>query len=577
MKNSLARKVRALGVLQVTLVAAVMILFGVLFFNKMLADASSFKEGTLEVKEREAEGMAKLLALELGRTDRLRYIRSAAGDRVAKEVRAVLWEKVTFIGELESLDLVSLSPVDGGAVCLRPMGSGDGPFVPNAPTGCEGMDGLQPLLARYNSIERLERTGEGEYVLPLYVGGTRWGLMRLRMSNSTVQHILTRLSEANERDKVAYGVLFVVCLAIVGGTVFLVLASFFRRMHRPLIELTARAETFGADADPEIPDAPINADPEDEIGVLTGRFHDMQTRLVDTLATLRQTVHQKERAIAEREEADQMLRQSERLASVGVLAAGVAHEIGNKLNPMGFVVHNLKRRIEKGKPLDPAQIDVLTRSIESCTTILDKLRSMARPGDDRTEPVPLKAVVDDVVTMLGSQSESRGIELVAEISDAETAIITGNRSELVQVVINLVVNARDAIDPEVGGGRIEVRSFVDDSEHPTLEVVDNGSGMTEEVKDRVFEPFFSTKGLATGGTEGGTGLGLYICYGILSRHGVEPEIETTPGSGTRFRMRFPIPGRTGENDKVTAVLGSGAGEAVDGSTSSTDQRSGDAS
>ena len=106
MKRGLKAKVRALGVLQVTLIAGIMMLLGVLFFNKMVGDQDRFEEGTKEVKLREAEGLAKLLALELGRLDALRTARFSQNDPAAIQVRAVLWEKVTFIGALQDLDLI---------------------------------------------------------------------------------------------------------------------------------------------------------------------------------------------------------------------------------------------------------------------------------------------------------------------------------------------------------------------------------------------------------------------------------------------------------------------------------------
>jgi signal transduction histidine kinase len=240
----------------------------------------------------------------------------------------------------------------------------------------------------------------------------------------------------------------------------------------------------------------------------------------------------------EMEEKDQLLRKSERLASMGVLAAGVAHEIGNKLNPMGFVVHNLKRRIEKGKALDPEQVDVLERSIESCSTIIEKLRSLAQPGQQQAAAVDLNQVVHDVVMLLGAQSRSRGVELVVERDDALPAV-GGVYSDLVQVLLNLVLNARDAvIQSDKDEKRVAIKTYADDEGRAVLEVADNGVGMSDEVLGRIFEPFFTTKGLATGGGEGGTGLGMYICYGILSRHGALPEIHTSEGEGTRFVLRF---------------------------------------
>ena len=532
MKRSLGRKVRALGVLQVMMTATILGLLGILFFTKMTTDAEHLQSGAEEVRTREAAGLAKLLALELGRIDRLRYARSSEGGgpqerAVVARVRAILWEKRTFIAALDSLELVAL--IGDRSMCIRPAGD---------PTDCGGLPGLDAILKRYHSIDRMEEVAENVYVAPLYVAGSFWGLMRLSIRPSAVQHTLSELGERNQQDRTLFLILFALCLAVAGFLLFIILSAFFRRMHEPLLALTRNAEAFGEN--PEAPAEAVKADPEDEIGALARQFDAMREHLAETFGELSRTVALKEAAISEMEEKDQMLRQSERLASVGVLAAGVAHEIGNKLNPMGFVVHNLRKRIEKGKPLDTAQLDALTRSIEDCTTILDRLRSMARPSEEPNQLLALGDVVEDVRLMLGTQTESRGVQLVVEVAN-DLPEIRGLRGELAQVLINLVVNARDAIAmSDRTDGQIHVSARRGADGRAVLSVADNGVGMDDEVKAHVYEPFFTTKGLSTGGTSGGSGLGLYICYGILSRHGVEPEITSEKGQGTTFTMTFPL-------------------------------------
>jgi len=169
--------------------------------------------------------------------------------------------------------------------------------------------------------------------------------------------------------------------------------------------------------------------------------------------------------------------------------------------------------------------------------------------------VQLNSVIDDVALMLGSQTQSRGITLETRVAP-NLPPVDGVRSELVQVIINLVLNARDAIDSRPAGahpGRISL-SAERSQDRVVVEVSDNGVGMTPEVKARLFEPFFTTKGLVSATTtgvvptapprsgaeapSGGSGLGLYLCYGILASHGVEPEIISAPGEGPRFVMSF---------------------------------------
>lgn len=554
MKRSLRHKVRALGLLQVLVVAGIMAVLGVLFFQKIVSDEDTFVAGTRKVKREDAEGVAKLLALELGRLDALRYARSGLRADLTNHVRAILWEKVTFIRGLQELDLVARvldGTTSGRAFCLRPLGRD---------ATCNDIGDFDALWERHATIHRLERLREGAYAMPLFVGGAFFGVVRFEMSTSTVTETLRGLVARNRQDKVTFIILFIVCVAAAAGLSLLVLGAVFRRMHRPLITLTQNAVALG-----ERPDAPVarvDADPEDEIGVLAQRFEEMQARLSESFLALEKSLAETERAMREKEEKDELLRRSERLASVGVLAAGVAHEIGNKLNPMAFVVHNLRKRIEKGKPPDVEQLEVLSRAIDSTAVIVERLRALARPERSAADgPVALNEVARDVVMLLTAQTQSLGVALQHELT-ADLPPILGIHGDLVQVLINLVVNARDAIDARAdvrGAGRIVVRTALD-AGRVVLEVEDNGSGMTEEVKARVFEPFFTTRGLATGGGSG-TGLGLYICHGILARHGVEPELVTAPGIGTRVIMRFPAATQPpGGIQEPKSTIGSGPPE-----------------
>ena len=332
LKRSLAKKVRGLGILQVTLIVVIMTLMGALFFRKLVLDENVFEEGTRRVKNDEAEGIAKLLALELGRIDSLRYARSPTASRAMREVRAVLWEKVTFLAVVDELDLISVGANEGDVFCLRPI---------DRPDSCDGIDDLDIVLSRYDEIHRLERLSDNHYAMPLYVAGAYWGVIRLTMSESTVQYTLHELSHSNAEDKTAFVILLLICLGGASAAIFLALASFFRRMHKPLLSLTEQAQAFGEQ--PEVGGRTIEADPEDEIGVLVRPL----TRCVSVSPILvAETDRCRKRASDPRDGRRTSLRRSERLASVGVLAGGGARG-GEQANPMGFVVHNIRRRIDK--------------------------------------------------------------------------------------------------------------------------------------------------------------------------------------------------------------------------------------
>jgi signal transduction histidine kinase len=154
--------------------------------------------------------------------------------------------------------------------------------------------------------------------------------------------------------------------------------------------------------------------------------------------------------------------------------------------------------------------------------------------------VDLNEVVNDATLLLGAQTKSRGVNLSTDLASALPAV-DGAHSDLVQVLINLVLNAREAVlAGDADEKQVTIKTYVDSEGRAVLEIEDNGIGMDSEVISRVYEPFFTTKGMNTGGGEGGSGLGLYICYGILSRHGVEPLVRSKEGEGTSFVLAFPL-------------------------------------
>ncbi len=218
---------------------------------------------------------------------------------------------------------------------------------------------------------------------------------------------------------------------------------------------------------------------------------------------------------------------ADKLASIGQLAAGVAHEINTPLANLQLVTESLRRRSRD--PATLARLDTMTEQIEAAARIVRGLLDFARREESHPVRLDLTAVVRGAVEFLrGKQSAD---VLLEEEYPPEPVEVLGERGALTQVVTNLLNNAYDAMQG-VGSIRIAVRRRGDAAE---IEVVDSGPGIPIELLPRIFEPFFTTK------PEGqGTGLGLAICHGIVQSHHGTITVRNVPGAGAGFRVTLPL-------------------------------------
>jgi PAS domain S-box-containing protein len=242
--------------------------------------------------------------------------------------------------------------------------------------------------------------------------------------------------------------------------------------------------------------------------------------------------------LSEREELRTRLAQSDRLASVGTLAAGVAHEINN---PLAYVIANLDfaREELRASGAPPADLEPLSQAIdearegaERMRLIVQDLKVFSRKDDDRLEWVQLPRALDSAAAMAWNEIRHRA-RLVKDYQPLPA--VYANEARLGQVFLNLLVNAAHAI-AEGAAERNEIRlsTRVDETGRIVVEVRDSGRGIPEELRARVFEPFFTTKPLGEG-----TGLGLPICRDIVARLGGALEFESEVGVGTVFRVLLP--------------------------------------
>ncbi|PID78458.1 MAG: hypothetical protein CSA42_00320 [Gammaproteobacteria bacterium] len=243
---------------------------------------------------------------------------------------------------------------------------------------------------------------------------------------------------------------------------------------------------------------------------------------------------------------DQLI-QSSKLASIGELAAGVAHELNQPLMIIRTGSQILERKMKKGG-LDRQQIDKHLDSILSNSkrmmNIIDHLRTFSRQSSVSFSPVSLNKVIENCFYMTSEQLRLKNISISEELA-ADLPMINGDANQIEQVILNLLTNAKDALEDKFADTNqsgdlqkeiaLTTRISPDDSNMVELLVHDNGTGVPVDKKDRIFDPFFTTK------EEGkGTGLGLSISYGIIQDHKGIIDIAETNSQGTTFRIRLPI-------------------------------------
>ena len=225
-----------------------------------------------------------------------------------------------------------------------------------------------------------------------------------------------------------------------------------------------------------------------------------------------------------------------KMISLGRLGAGVAHEINNPLaiiNEKAGLIKDLFSYTDRyaDDPKLSGIVDTILKSVKRCSEVTRRLLNFARDTDSETSPVDLAATVTEVLGFMGKEAEYRSIEVVVDI-DKNLPKLETNCGRLQQILLNLINNAFAAVDD---GGRIEISIRPSNADSITIQVEDNGCGMSEHELTRVFEPFYTTKR-----SRGGTGLGLSITYSLAQELGGSIDVESKPDEGTRFRVTLPL-------------------------------------
>jgi signal transduction histidine kinase len=234
----------------------------------------------------------------------------------------------------------------------------------------------------------------------------------------------------------------------------------------------------------------------------------------------------------------EQLTESQRLATIGTIAAVIAHEFNNLLTPIVSYSQYALQSAESDKPDAELIKKALNKAFQSSTKagrICTSMLGLAR-GESSFGPVNIHKLVDDTLLVLARDPQKDGIALRVQIQPGLT--VYGDHVQLEQVLLNLLINARQAMLGK--GGSITIRASRTDAGELKMQVIDTGPGIPEKHMPRIFEPFFTTKGTATRkGETKGTGLGLAICKEIVEHHKGRIDVQSEVGRGTTFTIHLP--------------------------------------
>jgi signal transduction histidine kinase len=303
---------------------------------------------------------------------------------------------------------------------------------------------------------------------------------------------------------------------------------------RPIEELAlATGRVAGGDYD-----AKVREGRKDEIGELATSFNKMTADLKSSRNALVEKELLEELVVELRETQEQLV-QAGKLAAVGQLAAGVAHEINNPMaGIMGYaqlLAEKMRRRVQNGiaaqeVPKFLAYVESMEKQSQRCKHIVQNLLKFARASSvEDTSAIDCNQILRETLSLVAHQLETNRIELVTQLQP-DLPPVMGHEGKMQQIYTNIIINAMQAM--ETGGTITAITTF--ERGRVITRIKDNGVGIPKEHFDKIFEPFFTTKGIGKG-----TGLGLSVTYGLVQDMGGQIAIDSTVGAGTTFTITFP--------------------------------------
>lgn len=345
-----------------------------------------------------------------------------------------------------------------------------------------------------------------------------------------VTHILSKIRRYHNPIFLLI-ILNTIILSIVG------LYRIFRLYLRPIDRVIRQADSFDEGEDLFF----AFRQEDNELNRLSSSLNRMLTRISSDKKALQVTVESLEKTNVELKNAQKEIIRAEKMASIGRLASGIAHEIGN---PIGIVLGYLDMLKQKNVD-EQDRADFLNRTedeVQRINTIIRQLLDLARPKDTRNESVIVNTVVETIAEVMKFQSIMNDIDLDLDLL-AEADTIWGNADQLRQVFLNLMLNAADAINTAGGNGKRQIKirtgnvstNEIDSKVLLNISFEDSGSGIEPEDLQTIFDPFYTTKEPGKG-----TGLGLAVSYMIVEGMGGTISAHSKPGSGATFTIELPI-------------------------------------
>lgn len=340
------------------------------------------------------------------------------------------------------------------------------------------------------------------------------GASRTSLGNLTVVTRISASAAYLTARQLLDDLILVSLVIVLIAAIFGVLVS--RQITRPLERLSnaVRKITKGDF------DVNIAIKSRDEIGMLSNSFNEMASELKKRESSLKA--------------AQDALVQSEKMAAIGTLSAGLAHEVKNPLSAVLGYAQLSKRKLDQPEAL-LKNLDIIEHETKRCNEIISNLMQFSRQEKGEFVHITVNEVVSKSMTIVDHQLSLKNVRIESELAD-NIPQITGNANQLQQVLMNLMINAQHAIGDD--GGTITLATFVRD-ESVTITVSDTGPGVPAEIRAKIFEPFFTTKPAGQG-----TGLGLSVTYGIIKDHGGEITVECADTGGAKFVIVLPLQAET---------------------------------
>jgi len=288
----------------------------------------------------------------------------------------------------------------------------------------------------------------------------------------------------------------------------------------------------------------------DELTGLVVSFNDITERHRSE-AALQRSHRQLEDTLAQLKATQRQVLQQERLRAMGQMASGIAHDFNNSLSPIVGFAELLLRRPDLPKETAQSYVQLINTAARDAASVIRRMRELYRERAESVPaaPVDLRRCIDEVVALTQprwkSEALGRGVTIRIETDVVDVPTILGDAAGIREMLANLIFNAVDAMPV---GGTIIVRARVDGGD-VRLEILDSGTGMSDDVRQRCLEPFFSTKG------QRGTGLGLSMVHATVEQHCGTLEIESEPGRGTTFIVRLPLHVREAATPSAEAPAG----------------------